>query len=83
MKRWNYLERIANEICPNADISVGLLIGANCAETLEPKEVISSREIGANCAEASEPKEDMISSRESDPYAVKTILDWCVLGPIL
>ena len=82
MKRRNYLERIANEICPNADISVVLLIGANCAEALEPKEVISSREIGANCAEASEPKEEMISSRESDPYAVKTIVDWCVLGPI-
>ena len=46
MKKWNYLEGIANEICPNTDISMGLLIGANCAEALEPKEVISSRESG-------------------------------------
>ena len=43
MKKWNYLEGIANEIFPNTDISVQLLIGANCAEALEPKEVISSR----------------------------------------
>ena len=62
VKRWNYLEEIANEICPNTDISMGLLIGANCAEALEPKEVISSRENG--------------------PYAIKTILGWCVAGPI-
>ena len=62
VKRWNYLEGIANEICRNTDISVRLLIGANCAEALEPKEVISSRESG--------------------PYAVKTILGWCVVGPI-
>ena len=32
VKRWNYLEGIANEICLNIDISVGLLISANCAE---------------------------------------------------
>ena len=34
VKRWNYLEGIANEICPSTDISVGLLIGANCVEAL-------------------------------------------------
>ena len=44
VKKWGYLEEIANEICPNTDISVGLLIGANCAEAFESKEVISSRE---------------------------------------
>ena len=26
VKKWNYLEGIANGICPNTDISVGLLI---------------------------------------------------------
>ena len=62
MKKWNYLEGIANEIFPNTDISVGLLIGVNCGEALEPKEVISSRENG--------------------PYAVRTIIGWCVVGPI-
>ena len=34
MKRWNYLEAIANEICSSADISMGLLIGVNCREDL-------------------------------------------------
>ena len=46
LKRWNYLEGIANEICPNTDVSVGLLIGTNCAEALEPKDVTSSRGSG-------------------------------------
>ena len=41
---------------------MALLIGANCTETLEPKEVISSRESGF--------------------YAVKTMLRWCMVGPI-
>ena len=54
VKKWNYLEGTTNETCSNTDISVGLLIGSNCAEALEPKEVISSRESG--------------------PYAVKPIL---------
>ena len=62
MKKWNHLEGIANKIFQNTEISMGFLIGANCAEALEPKEVISSRESG--------------------PYAVKTILGWCVVGPI-
>ena len=50
----NYLEGIANEIFPNTDISVGLLIGTNRAQALKPKEVIPSRESGT--------------------YAIKTIL---------
>ena len=37
VKRLNHLEGIAKEISSNTDISVGLLIGANCAEALEPK----------------------------------------------
>ena len=40
VKRQNYLEGIAIEICPNTDISVRMLIGASCTEALEPKEVI-------------------------------------------
>ena len=55
MQKRNCLEGVANEIFPNTDISVGLLIGTNRAKALKPKEVIPSRESGA--------------------YAVKTILD--------
>ena len=62
MKGWNYLDGIVNEISPNIDISVGLLIGANFREALEPKEVISNR--------------------ESCPYAFKTIIGWCVVETI-
>ena len=56
------MEGIANEICPNTNISVGLLINVNCTEALEPEEVISSGESG--------------------PYAVNTILGWCVVGSV-
>ena len=51
VKRWNYLEGIAKEISSNTDISVGLLIGVNCAKALEPKELISSRENGPYCSQ--------------------------------
>ena len=37
--------------------------------------------VGANFAEALESKE-VISRRENGLYAVKTILGWCVVGPI-
>ena len=40
VKDWDYLKGIVDNICPNTNISVGLLIGANFAEALEPKEVI-------------------------------------------
>ena len=62
VENWNYLEGISSELYPNTDISVGLMIGANFAEALEPKEVISSRESG--------------------PYAVETMLGRCVVGSI-
>ena len=37
VKKWNNLKGIGNEICPNTDISVELLIGSKRAEALEPK----------------------------------------------
>ena len=40
LKKWDYLERISKELGDNEDISVDLLIGANCLEALEPVEVI-------------------------------------------
>ena len=42
LKRWDYLEKISKELGDNKDISVDLLIGANCLEALEPVEVIHS-----------------------------------------
>ena len=36
---------------------------------------------GANCLKALEPQE-VISSNGDDPYAFKTKLGWCAVGPI-
>ena len=44
IKRWKYLERIASEITQGQFISIGLLIGGNCTNALEPLEVISSEQ---------------------------------------
>ena len=62
LKKWDYLERISKELGDNEDISVDLLIGANCLQALEPMEVIPRQNDG--------------------PYAIKTALGWCVVGPI-
>ena len=37
--------------------------------------------IGANSTRALEPVQ-VIASRDGGPYAVKTVLGWCVVGPI-
>ena len=46
LQRWNYLERIFEEIGNNQNIKVDRLIGANCLEALEPLEVITSQDKG-------------------------------------
>ena len=42
LKKWDYLEKIFKKLGDIEDISVDLLIGANCLEALEPVEVIHS-----------------------------------------
>ena len=37
--------------------------------------------IGANCAKALESI-DFIASKDGGPYAVETVLRWCIVGPI-
>lgn len=37
--------------------------------------------IGANCAKALEPV-DVLPSQDGGPYAYRTILGWCIVGPI-
>ena len=37
--------------------------------------------IGANCPRALEPVQ-VIASRDGRPYAMKTVLGWCIVGPI-
>ena len=40
LKKWDHLEKISKEPGENENISVDLLIGANCLEALDPVEVI-------------------------------------------
>ena len=56
-------EKISSFLGENDNISVDLLIGADCVETLQPLEVIPSQ--------------------QDEPYAYRTILGWCVVGPIV
>ena len=53
LNKWDYLEKISKEL---DDISVDLLIGANCLE--------------------------VIPRQNDGPYAIRTALGWCVVGPI-
>ena len=62
IKKWNYLQEIAEEISHSDDMRVELLTGANWTRALEPVQVIASRDGG--------------------PYAMKTVLGWCIVGPI-
>ena len=36
--------------------------------------------IGSNCPKAIKPKE-VIAGKSEDPYAVRTLLGWCIIGP--
>ena len=62
LRKWKYLENVTGQLTFSADISVGLLIGANFTKALEPIEILQSRNGG--------------------PYAFKTRLGWCVVGPV-
>ena len=42
LKQWKYLEGIMDKINKRDDISVGLLIGANCTKALETLDIIPS-----------------------------------------
>ena len=55
--------KISNFLGENANISVDLLIGANCVEAIQTLEVIPSQ--------------------QDRPYEYRTILGWCVVGPIV
>ena len=62
LKQWKHLESTVGKISQKEDISVGFLIGANCAKALEPIDIIPSKNDG--------------------PYALKTKLGWCIVGPV-
>ena len=62
LKQWGHLERTLDKINEDDNISVRLLIGANCMKGLEAI--------------------DVIPSKNNRPYAIKTRLGWCIVGPV-
>ena len=46
LKKYDYLEKIFKKLGDNEDVSVDLLIGANCLEPLKPVEVIPRQNDG-------------------------------------
>ena len=46
IKKWKYLQEIAEEISHIDNVKVQLLIGANCTRALEPVQVIASKDGG-------------------------------------
>ena len=46
LRKWKYLENVTDQLTFSDDISVGLLIGANCTKALEPIEILQSRNGG-------------------------------------
>ena len=51
------------------------------SETVQNPSIHVDVLIGANCLPALEPTE-LIGSEAGDPYAYKTKLGWCIVGPI-
>ena len=46
LMKWDYCEKISKEVHENEDISLDLLISANCLEGLEPVEVLPRQNDG-------------------------------------
>ena len=60
-RKYEHLKTIADEIPPyDEQLSIGLLIGNNCARALKPRSVVPGK--------------------SNDPYAIRTILGWGVVG---
>ena len=43
LRKWKYLDKVAKHLATDDEVSVDLLIGANCVQALEPVDVISSQ----------------------------------------
>ena len=48
LKQWRHLESIVGKVSQKENISVGLLIGANCTKALEPIDIILSKDNAPN-----------------------------------
>ena len=63
LMKWAHLKNLVSKMPErDANIPVGLLIGANCPKALQPQQIVSAE--------------------GTVPFAVKTVLGWCVSGPM-
>ena len=67
LKKWHKLDCITDKIASDDAVSIDA-VSINVL-------------IGANCTKALEPI-DFIASKNGGPYALETVLGWCVVGPI-
>ena len=51
-------------------------------EIVQDEGIVAGLLIGTNCMKALEPMQ-IIPSKEDGPYAYKTLLGWCIVGPIV
>ena len=56
-------------------------LDSTCKDIARDDKVSVDLLIGANCIQALEPI-SVISSQDGGPYALQTILGWCIVGPI-
>ena len=69
------------EIATSARISRWEYLRPISTETVQDEDVVGLL-IGANCMKALEPIK-IIPSKGDGPYAYKTLLEWCIEGPII
>ena len=75
------LKNAANEIAMPDNIKQWKYLHRIIPEMKIDKDLEVGLLIGANCLRALEPQE-VISSQDDGPYAFKTRLGWCIVGPI-
>ena len=70
------------EIATPAKISKWEYLKPISDEIVQNEDVVVGLLIGANCMKALEPVK-IIPSKNNGPYAYKTLLGWCIVGPII
>ena len=70
------------EIATPARISKWEYLKPISNEIVQDDDIVVGLLIGANCMKALEPMK-IIPSKEDGPYAYKTLLGWCIVGPII
>ena len=70
------------EITTSARISNWEYLKPISNEIVQDQDIVVGLLVGANCMKTLEPMK-IILSKEDCPYAYKTLLGWCIVGPII